>query len=287
MAGCGYDNAFYKTNKEANSKNVNYYEHHYGIRRNCFKLNFLSKVRDSACNWHENIEVIFITEGQGYIKCGADTVKISEGEIFVINSEQMHHIYSDTVFSYYCLIIDESFCEDNGLDVKNSLFKRKISDKEAIKKYMTIVSLYKGKDINNYTTLDRVKIRMAILNFVVELYENHIYNGSNEERKNKAGEEYVKKAMVYINESYTNPIGLEQIAQVIGINKSYLSREFKKHAGHTVHTYINMLRCKKAEQCISEGMSVTDAAMECGFETLSYFSRTYKKIMKVSPSEIK
>ena len=92
---------------------------------------------------------------------------------------------------------------------------------------------------------------------------------------------------MYINENYTNALSLEHIAEVIGINKSYLSREFKKYAGHTVHTYINMLRCKKAEQCISEGMTVTEAAMECGFENISYFSRTYKNIMKGKASDIK
>ena len=93
--------------------------------------------------------------------------------------------------------------------------------------------------------------------------------------------------MVHINENYTNPIGLEKISEIMGINKSYLSREFKKYTGQTVHTYINLVRCKKAEQCISDGMTVTEAAMECGFETLSYFSRTYKKLMNASPSEIK
>jgi AraC-like DNA-binding protein len=38
---------------------------------------------------------------------------------------------------------------------------------------------------------------------------------------------------------------------------------------------------------MAEGMSVTEAAFECGFESLSYFSRTYKKIMGVSPSKNK
>ncbi len=285
MGGCVYNDV--KSVNKTENKYKNHYEHHHTIRKNCFQLNFKRKVKNSACNWHENIEVLLITEGEGYAKCGADTVTIKKGEMFVINSGQMHHIYSNTDFSYYCLIIDEKFCEDNGLDIKNCLFEQKIVDKEIIKKYWDIVCLYKGGSINDYAPVERAKIRMSILAFVIGIYENYACKVSNENETNKAGEEYVKKAMEYINENYINPIGLKHVAEIIGINKSYLSREFKKYAGQTVHTYINTLRCKNAEQCISEGMSVTEAAMECGFATLSYFSRTYKKIMNSSPSKIK
>lgn len=91
----------------------------------------------------------------------------------------------------------------------------------------------------------------------------------------------------YMNDHYNKRISLDEIAEHVGFNKFYLIREFKKYTGQTPFTYINILRCKKARLCILEGMTVTEAANESGFDTLSYFSRTYSKLMGQSPSAIK
>ena len=64
-----------------------------------------------------------------------------------------------------------------------------------------------------------------------------------------------------------------------------MSRDFKKYTGNTVFEYINISRCKTAATLIASGMSVSAAANECGFENLSYFSRTYKKYMGKLPSD--
>ena len=74
------------------------------------------------------------------------------------------------------------------------------------------------------------------------------------------------------------------IAAMCGITKYHLAREFKRITGQTVLTYLNALRCKKAQLLLSEGKTVTEAAFESGFESLSYFSRTYKRIMGAPPS---
>ena len=93
--------------------------------------------------------------------------------------------------------------------------------------------------------------------------------------------------MYYMEYRYNEQIGLDDLAKFCGITKHHLSREFKRFTGQTVLTYLNTLRCKSAEVCLSEGMSVTETAFECGFESVSYFSRTYKKIMGAPPSAAK
>ena len=98
---------------------------------------------------------------------------------------------------------------------------------------------------------------------------------------------YIKKVLEYIAEHYTEPLTLEDVADVCGITKYHLAREFKRFTGLTVITYVNILRCKRAEVCLAEGKTVTEAAVESGFDSISYFSRTYKKLMGVTPSEKK
>lgn len=88
----------------------------------------------------------------------------------------------------------------------------------------------------------------------------------------------------YLNENYTQSITLDELARLCGITKCHLAREFKRYTGQTVLTYVNSLRCQLAGLCISEGLSVTEAAYKSGFESLSYFSRVYKRLMGVPPS---
>jgi AraC-like DNA-binding protein len=102
-----------------------------------------------------------------------------------------------------------------------------------------------------------------------------------------ASEEFIKRAIVYLGEHYTEDVTLEGIAAYCGVSRFHLAREFKNHTGQTVFEYVNMLRCKRASLLLSEGKSVTETAYACGYESLSYFSRVYRKRMGVSPSNLK
>ncbi len=109
-------------------------------------------------------------------------------------------------------------------------------------------------------------------------------NNSGIARNPSSSEQYVKRVLDRLNGNCTEHISLEELAKDCGITKYHLARAFKRYTGQTLFTYINIMRCKKAELCIRDGMSITEAAYECGFESLSYFSRTYKKLMGASPS---
>ena len=96
--------------------------------------------------------------------------------------------------------------------------------------------------------------------------------------------ELVKTAVIYIRKHLAEPLTLDEIADHTGVNKHYLSRLFKQVLGKTVFETVRVLRCNEAKHRIEEGMSVSDAAHSCGFENLSYFTRTFKKYYQVLPS---
>ena len=54
----------------------------------------------------------------------------------------------------------------------------------------------------------------------------------------------------------------------------------------TINQYINMLRCNEAKVLLSQGkQSVTEIGTHCGFNSMSYFSKTYRKIIGELPSQ--
>ena len=261
------------------------YEHHYKLKSDklCpFKLGKGERNDANFYNWHENIEIVFVTSDEGSLHYSTEAMDVKRGDIIVINSGVIHRP-SPTIEFYY-LIIDEGFFKENGFSVSELEFERLIRDDECERLFLSVkekISEYKSGELHP------AELRAAVLALIIYLYNNRLLkkekNGHS--MSNEAG--CVKMALAYINERYTEPISLSDIAEVCGVTKAHLARNFKRQTGQTVITYINTLRCKRAAISISEGTSITEAAMECGFESLSYFSRTYKRIIGVAPSTAK
>ncbi len=263
-----------------------FYEHHIDIRKNkiCpFKVDFLKDYRPLTCNWHENIEVMLITEGEGVIFYGNKEKSFKKGDIVIINSGVIHRTYCEKGFESYFIIIDEGFCLENGLSAVGRVFTPIFRSDNTKRLFEAVVKEEKAD--RKATPVGGAKMRLAILDLLIDICENHSEMRGQKEKHERASEQYVKKVMVYIGDHYSEDLTLDSLAELCGITKHHLAREFKAYTGMTVLTYLNLIRCKNAEGCLLAGNSVTDTAVECGFESISYFSRTYKKIMGKSPSK--
>ena len=261
-----------------------HYELHSGLKSNklCpFKLARGEFSDTSFYNWHENIEIILVTSPEGALFYSADELRLKSGDMAVINSGAIHRPGSGLEFFY--LIIDEAFCAENGISVREIEFERNFRDEECAALFLDVV-----RAMEEYSKGEAIvaEVRCAALKLLLHLYSHHRFLSSGG-TFSSVSEDSVKRALTMINERYTEGLSVEEIEARCGVTKHHLAREFKKQTGLTVVTYVNALRCKHAARSIADGTSITAAAIECGFESLSYFSRTYKRIMGVSPSLLK
>lgn len=247
-----------------------------------FKVEFDIAEPDSMANWHKNPEIIYITDGSGSVQCGSQSYNAHKGDIFIINTETIHNVMSTGNMEYYFIIIDEKFCRDNGIEPENYSFEAVVSDKSTEAIIKGIIEISKKHDTDN-SMLCAAKLRSAVMNMLVDLCEHHAEFFPKKTIANS--DAYVRKAIVFISENYNRQLTADEIASDIGITKYHLVREFKKYTGETVISHLNKVRCTKARQLILGGYTVTQAAMECGFESVSYFSQKFKKIMGISPRE--
>ena len=128
--------------------------------------------------------------------------------------------------------------------------------------------------------------RCLVLLFMSELYKNHVAD-SNAKENDSINTVRIKEIIRYIKSHLAEKITLDQLCAEHNISKFYLSHEFKKHTGTSIIEYINAMRCMKAKTLIKSGCSVQDAATSSGFENLSYFSKTYNRIIGHLPSDDK
>lgn len=68
------------------------------------------------------------------------------------------------------------------------------------------------------------------------------------------------------------------------ITPNYLSKRFRIEIGMSLREYINQLRIEEAKRLLlSTNLSVSDIAVEVGYDNISYFSTVFRKLCGVSP----
>ena len=90
----------------------------------------------------------------------------------------------------------------------------------------------------------------------------------------------------YLLENYTSKITLDELCYIFRTNKTALCREFKDEFGKTVLGYLHEVRLAEAKRLLKDGnLSVTAVSDRLGFESIHYFSRLFKKMLGLSPTE--
>ena len=230
-------------------------------------------------NWHENIEILFCTEGAGYIQCGIEQIPFCDGELFIVNADTLHSIGSSSSVSYQCLIVDRSFFLENGISIDQFRFQNRIQDRHLAQLFTNIASAYAQYDPAG--DLSAATIRLTVLSFILLLCQKYTTSAIGSAAPS---DPYIKMAIIYIRNHIRQTITLENLAAHTGLSKYHLSRLFKAATGRTVVEYINLTRCLEAKRLIESGSTVSAAAFSCGYDNLSYFTRTFKKHLGELPS---
>lgn len=106
------------------------------------------------------------------------------------------------------------------------------------------------------------------------------------ERPESAANESVCKIKDYLENNFSDRITLDTLASLVNLERSYLSRLFKKETGVNIFQYLAGIRLKEAQKLLTQGdMSVREVAFKVGIEDPFYFTRMFKKQYGVSPTD--
>ena len=95
----------------------------------------------------------------------------------------------------------------------------------------------------------------------------------------------IKKVLTKIKNEYSTQLTLEDLAKEAQLNPQYFCKAFKNVTGKTPIDYLNYYRIESAAEELSASYkSVTDIALSCGFNDLSYFNRLFKRQKNMTPT---
>lgn len=249
-------------------------------------------------HWHEHLEIIAVQEGDLELEIENKKYCYGAGEIAVINPNYLHAglgFAPDT--KLYCLMTDMNlfrsrFVESSEENFINPLVEGKIALQPKISGTEDInvlvrkcYRIFRGQE-EAYPLL----LKSILFELIYMLFRDWVQENNTDRRKDvvPVSRERVNAILSYVDEHYAEKIKLEDFVEVVHINKYYICKIFQQCTGKTLLNYVNIVRIQKAvEKLISTNESVTSIAFSTGFQDINYFSRMFKNVMGVSPTDIR
>lgn len=239
-------------------------------------------------HWHRNIEILFVTVGIIKVEIDGIVNYAARGDIVVINSNSIHMIMPYTPeANYYCLIIDHRFCSDLGFDTINTKYATMSADPEIKNIYEIIVK----ESLLNKPHYKKA-VRALCHTMIILLDRNQVEfrnTDVNQETKVQFNNiDTTKLAIEYIHSNYHITFNLDTMAQHVAISKYHMCRIFKEITGTTINQYTNQVRLLKARShLVNDDLTVSEAADLTGYNSISYFTKSFKHFFGYPPSKSK
>lgn len=280
-----YPNPNIVSNHDKYSKH-NYFETHFYDDPNfpvLFHLDMIDNQKDFIPHWHQNPELLYFKKGEASVSIDTEILSAKAGDIVIAPSNYLHKISSDSYTEYYCLIPDLEFCKKFGIEPDSINYIHRISDERLNRKMDNIISEFNKKD-SYYKPIILAEI-ISLLSYAARYYT--AASPVRLRKKQAARTEMIKKAFLYVDIHFSEDLTIDSLADYLGLTKYYFCHIFKQLTGMTPVSYINYIRCRKAKGLLLSGKcaNVSDAAEQCGFSNLSYFTRTYKRYNGCLPSK--
>jgi AraC-like DNA-binding protein len=98
---------------------------------------------------------------------------------------------------------------------------------------------------------------------------------------------YTLKAVGRIEEHYVDDLSIRNLAEDLGIGPDHLTRQFRQIMGITPTEYLRRRRFARALELLRKQRPISLVYAESGFRSINYFSREFKNLFKMTPSEFK
>ncbi|MBO5317502.1 MAG: helix-turn-helix transcriptional regulator [Oscillospiraceae bacterium] len=104
--------------------------------------------------------------------------------------------------------------------------------------------------------------------------------------KRNVGDGLLQQLIFYFLQNYTRDLTLEDVARELNYSKYYISRVVSNTFGCNFRTLINTYRVSMAQNLlVSSAKSISEIALECGFQNQSSFNRIFLKHSDITPGE--
>lgn len=247
-------------------------------------------------HWHKYVEIISIPEDaseneSGMVRLNQKLYELHSGDILFIWPGELHEVVDNQEhtlialqFPYTVLSEIKDFAIYSNSFRKHHLLQYNKNPEINQTMFFAINQIMELSN-SNQKQFRNVEMLISLYEMFIS-FGNYIHDCEEIADAQKDGTDKMQCACQYIQENCEWNLTLERVSEHVGFSTCYFSRCFKKATGYSFVEYLMMQRVKRMQMLLTNPkLSITDAAYQAGFKSISTLNRIFKQYSGCSPSE--
>lgn len=246
---------------------------------------YSEKLQYFLWHWHEHLELHYVLKGNPLLCLNQREISAREGNLVIVNSNELHAGYCDGNPVRVMVIIFEMEAISKELAGKNIIFQPLIEKDEVIDRIMSVICREYLEHRIGYRLVCKGELLKLIAHLVREYASEILTESESDKRKKRL--ERLNTVLDYIQTNYKEQISNRELAEVIHLSEDRFNHLFKESMGMSPLQYTNELRLRKAMGLLKKGdYTMAEIADKVGFTDYNHFGRQFRKYYGCPPSEI-
>lgn len=263
----------------------------------CYQDDFCKM--DVPWHWHEEWEAVVITRGSCDVAAGNHRMTLQAGQGFFINSGILHGCWDleGTGCMFHSLVFHPRLVGGSNDSIFHQAYIQPILSNPGLEflplspeiswQRLALTALEDawqacvGEDIGYVFS-----VRTALSRFTALLQENSPSAVTSPGGKALRDTARIKAMLSFVHTNFASQICIGDIAASASISDSECLRCFRSAIGTTPIQYLKQYRIRQAARMLAESEEkISDIAVRCGFQDMSYFTRAFRQQIGCVPTE--
>lgn len=238
----------------------------------------------SILHSHSYMEILFISDGEGFLRIPGKDTHIHKGMIVIINPLTLHTEIShwSNNLEYACFSIGNIIFQQEKTEHKDVFFFDFSREFETL---FDVLRVIEREEVEKKPFWE-FAVRNEVNKFLLYILRNTSLISQPYDSNEKP--DVISNIHLYLTSRFQDEITLDKLSEIFYLNKYYISHAFKAKYGKSIIAELIEIRCNEAEHLLkSTNMSIGDISANVGFNSVAHFSNTYKKIKGQTPEQAK
>lgn len=252
-----------------------------------------------SSHWHEEYELLMITEGEGIAHVNSRHLEIATGDILFISSGEVHSLSAEPgiPLTFYAVDFGRELINSYGNDdiqqkyihrqsTGELLFRSHFRPGEAawekLHAPLEEIRLLYSQNPSGQELLIKAEL-LRVWHFLCQYPATSLPPAH---KNDDAKIALTKEILQFIQSNYSENLTLEGLASRFHLSEGQFCRFFKSQVNMTAIEYLNYYRIGVSCDLLRDSSSSISAiALSCGYNNISYFNRMFRKYMHCTPKQ--
>lgn len=230
-------------------------------------------------NSEDHLVMIYIHKGAATYSYFDSIGEVKKRDLIILNPQESIQI--DPIRKIEWIRVEVTgilFTSSFEVESQRNLFI--VTDESQTLKYYLDLAILENEEQFRGSELIMRKLIECVMVHVLRHHELSIKDSTVQVRHRE-----IEKVKKYIRENYSEKVSLDELSEIVNINKYYLIRLFKQQTGLSPIDYLINVRLSQAEKLLTQtSLTISEISDRVGFHSPSHFSKTFKENNHMTPS---